>query len=360
SGSRRSCGARRSRSWPRSRTRAGGSSGPAKRRSTAAMDRRRWKPPKVGACRAGLRCSSNRILTMNPSVSEPRLRRIDFAGLSGSVLHEHLNRQWLVTNGLGGYASGTIGGDVTWRYHGLLIAALPAPFGRVLMLNHLAEGLRLPDGRVVQFGGLEASAAHDMSAHHLRDFRLENQLPLWRYEIDGVVIEKRILMPHRQNSVHLTYRLVGDAPDGCHLELRPSLHFRPFESAVSSPLPPSYELRAIGRRFEVHSGEGYPPLRLAVIGDQGWFIHEGGSRREIYYERDALRGYEARGELWSPGRFTTPLRTQDSVTLVASTEDWHIIEALEPEDAAATERMRSNRLLTIADPQTRRGFAPDL
>src|SRR2546428_7969963 len=64
-----------------------------------------------------------------------------------------LTREWLVTNGLGGYASGTIAGVASRRYHSLLIAALPAPLGRRVMLNHLPELLRLPDGSSVLFGG---------------------------------------------------------------------------------------------------------------------------------------------------------------------------------------------------------------
>ena len=61
-------------------------------------------------------------------------------------------REWLVTNGLGGYASGTVAGVVTRRYHGLLVAALPAPLGRMVMLNHLLERVRLPDGQVLWLG----------------------------------------------------------------------------------------------------------------------------------------------------------------------------------------------------------------
>src|SRR5688500_20312381 len=57
--------------------------------------------------------------------------------------------EWLVTNGLGGYASGTVSGALTRRYHGLLIAALPRPFGRTMMFNHVSETLRWPDGRIV-------------------------------------------------------------------------------------------------------------------------------------------------------------------------------------------------------------------
>ena len=77
------------------------------------------------------------------------IRRIDLRKGSEESA-ELFRREWLVTNGLGGYASGTISGSVTWRYHGLLIAALPEPFGRTVMLNHLAEAVQLADGRLVE------------------------------------------------------------------------------------------------------------------------------------------------------------------------------------------------------------------
>src|SRR5215203_5245192 len=66
-----------------------------------------------------------------------------------------LTREWLVANGLGGYASGTVSGVASRRYHGLLIAALPAPLGRWVMLNHLTELIRLPDGTKLLIGGEE-------------------------------------------------------------------------------------------------------------------------------------------------------------------------------------------------------------
>src|SRR6059058_3966451 len=125
----------------------------------------------------------------------------DGAKMSREIL---LDREWLVTNGLGGYASGTVGGAVTRRYHGLLIAALPAPLGRQMLLNHLSELLRLPDGTTVLFGGEETTegslALH--GADHLREFRLEAGLPVWRYEVGGIAFEKRVLLPHMQNTVH--------------------------------------------------------------------------------------------------------------------------------------------------------------
>src|ERR1022692_4180447 len=79
----------------------------------------------------------------------------DNAQMSRELL---LNREWLVTNGLGGYASGTVTGAITRRYHGLLIAALPNPLGRMMMLNGLSERLRHPDHRVVYTGAEELAA----------------------------------------------------------------------------------------------------------------------------------------------------------------------------------------------------------
>src|SRR5918998_6742820 len=66
-----------------------------------------------------------------------------------------LGREWLVTNGLGGFASGSLAGVPTRRYHGLLVSALPVPLGRTVMLNHLSEWLRLPTGGRYQIGGQE-------------------------------------------------------------------------------------------------------------------------------------------------------------------------------------------------------------
>jgi predicted glycogen debranching enzyme len=270
-----------------------------------------------------------------------------------------LHRQWLVTNGLGGYASGTISGAVTWRYHGLLISALPAPFGRTLMLNHLDELLRLPGGRTVQFGGSEPSHLGEPAArNYLVEFRLENQIPLWRYEVEGVVIEKRVLMPNRQNTVHITY-LLETKESGVSLELRPSVHFRGFEESVSAPHRGEYEMRVRGQQFEIDARAGFPPLRLFLAAEDSQFVQDGGHMREIIYQRDAERGLESRGALWSPGYFVARLHHR-KVTLVASTEDWHTITALDPDAAYATERERIARLRRQAHPEARRGPAAEL
>ncbi len=141
-------------------------------------------------------------------------------------------REWLVTNGLGGYASGTVSTVMTRRYHGLLIAALPAPLGRMLMLSHLDEQLSLPDGTVAATApGWEASGTgKPVEVADLAEFRLEMGLPVWRYELGEVAFEKRLLLPYRQNTVHVRYRLVpGSGP--VRLQIRPAVHFPPARAA---------------------------------------------------------------------------------------------------------------------------------
>src|SRR6185503_11110468 len=82
-------------------------------------------------------------------------RRLAWPPPDATGSDELATREWLVTNGLGGYASGTIAGVITRRYHGYLIAALPAPLGRMVMLSHIAVQVRYPDGRRVEVGGRE-------------------------------------------------------------------------------------------------------------------------------------------------------------------------------------------------------------
>lgn len=149
-------------------------------------------------------------------------------------------REWLVTNGLGGYASGTIGWSASRRYHGLLVAALPAPLGRMMMFNHLEEEFRLADGRVLRLSATApCNPTRRDSAAALAEFRLEDGLPIWRYECGDYALERRVLLPYRSNTVHLTYRLVAGSA-GAWLRLRPFLHFRPHEAAVSAPAAMPY------------------------------------------------------------------------------------------------------------------------
>jgi predicted glycogen debranching enzyme len=264
-----------------------------------------------------------------------------------------LTREWLVTNGLGGYASGTVAGIATRRYHGLLIAALPAPLGRVVMLNHVAEAFRGVDGVLHAVGGDGAHPAR------LGEFRLEGGLPVWQYRVGDVVVEKQLLMPHRQNTVHLRYRLVSGAGP-LTLELRPALHFRLHEAPVSENVGETYTLSVTGDRYEVRGPAALPTLRLFLVGHHAAFTVEGRRIDEVLYTVESSRGYDDRGSLWSPGQFDAELATGREATLIGSTEEWAVMLALTPDAARTAERERRRRLLAAAPAAARAGFAADL
>ena len=276
-------------------------------------------------------------------------------------------REWLVTNGLGGYASGTISGVVTRRYHGLLVSALPAPVGRTVMLSHVEAQVRLPSGQVLAFdpgppamGGVEPpeGAQPEMA---LVEFRLEAGLPVWRYEGSGLVIEKRVLMPYRQNTVHLTCVLIEGAV-AVRLELRPFMHVRHYESPLRAALPNLYALTAVGSRFEVVPGGDLPMLRLLMYGSASALTLDG-SEAACGYHEEQSRGYEHQGSLWTPGYFHVDLGRGPlcpEATLVASTEPWETVEALTPGPAFQTETNRRARILEQAPDRMRSGLRGEL
>jgi predicted glycogen debranching enzyme len=289
------------------------------------------------------------------------IRRIDLKNARGEQARELLCREWLTANGLGGYASGTISGTVSWRYHGLLIAALAAPFGRLAMLNHLAESLRFRDGRFVALGGVEPTTPAEVgkASNYLTEFRLENGLPIWRYELEGIVLEKHVLFLYGQNTVHINYHLLSSQHE-IRLELRPSMQFRGHEQPVNEKLADGYQLRAEDGHYEITLPDLLPRLRLVLMGDHAALTYDGGSRREIYYPKEAERGSPARGCLWSPGYFSVELHPRQHATLIASTEWWSTMLALTPAEAVGFYHTRHQRLIALSDPAAHQSPAADL
>ena len=271
-------------------------------------------------------------------------------------------REWLVANGLGGYASGTIAGAITRRYHGVLIAALAAPLGRTVMLSHLAEQVRFHDGRRAEIGGRERTGetrdAH--GAGYLVEFRLEGGLPVWRYDVDGAIIEKRLFLPHMQNTVHLLYELVSGA-DAVDLALRPSVNFRPQEAPVSEPLDSAYECRGLGPDQAIAlPGSPLPALRMKLCAEEAAFTVNERRLDNVLYPVEESRGYQARGDLWSPGYFGLRLRRGQPAAFVASTESVETMNVLQPWAAFEAEKQRRQRLVAQADETAHDGTAAEL
>jgi len=272
-----------------------------------------------------------------------------------------LTREWIVTNGLGGFASGSVSGACTRRYHGLLIASLPAPLGRMVMLSHFGEEIAMPDESIVDFGGEELSEEHfDLHASkYLTEFRLEAGLPVWTYDIRGCTIEKRVWMPHLQNTVHVSYKYMCDTGIA-RLRLRPSMHFREHEAPVSLPMHKPYRVQASGDQYEVFTDSPIPPLRFRLHGPSAGFVLDGGRFKTIFYRVEQSRGYEYRGPVWCPGYLRATLHPGETFSVVASTEPWEKILALDPGDGVRRELTRRRKLVDMARPELKTGSPAEL
>src|SRR6266567_4056201 len=140
-------------------------------------------------------------------------------------LESALSREWLETNGLGGFSSSTIVGLNTRRYHGLLTAATRPPVGRFVLLSKIEETLLIGGRHYDLSANQYAGAVYPEGHRYLTEFRLD-PFPRFTYQAGGVVLEKRIFMVHGENTVVIEYEF--NSPVDGSLELRPLIAFRDY------------------------------------------------------------------------------------------------------------------------------------
>jgi predicted glycogen debranching enzyme len=266
-----------------------------------------------------------------------------------------LAREWLVTNGLGGYAAGTIGGAPSRRYHGVLIAALPPPYGRRLMLTDLHEELYVSGERV---GQLTARAADEAELVPLTEFRLEVGLPVWMYDFGGIVVRKRLLMPRGQNTVHVLYELQEGA-ETVRLEVALAVHHRSHDDSVATPFDEYRPLEQTPFGHELVLGE-LPTLKLRIDGSRVEYTERHAHWPERRYPLEESRGYLDTATPWTPGVFTLELARGRASAIVASTEPWEVVTALGASAALVAERERRLQCIAAASAPARDGLAAEL
>ena len=144
-----------------------------------------------------------------------------------SSLDKAVKLEWLETNGIGGFASSTIVGLNTRRYHGLLTAATKPPVGRVVLLSKLEETLIVGGQRYELSANQYPGVVHPQGYVYLREFRLD-PFPTFVYQVNGIEVEKRVFMVHGENTTVIEYEL----PPECVLELRPLIAFRDYHSTT--------------------------------------------------------------------------------------------------------------------------------
>ena len=271
-------------------------------------------------------------------------------------------REWLLTNGLGGYSSGTVGGVPTRRFHGLLVAALPAPFGRMMMLNHLAETLVPADGAPIALTGFEGRGGL-MLPDALVEVALENGRPVWTFERAGLLFEKRLVVTHRQNTVRVAYRLAaGDRP--ARLVLTPALSLRAHEGRVDlTPEPFRVERSEDGGQVsvEVISGnERLPPLRLLAKAATPARWRDDDGLIDVAYRTERALGYDWLGGLRRFGSIELDVAPGAEVVFTASTEEWAGLREVDAAQAIRLEDERRLRLIAQADPALQNAHGREL
>ncbi len=268
----------------------------------------------------------------------------------------HLTQEWLATNGLGGYASGTVLGPITRRYHGLLIAALPNPWGRMMMLHGLSERFRMHE-KGARFAGSRDLMGVAEPMLTPTEFRLECGLPVWSYDLWGNIVEKRVLMPFKQNTVYIEYRYVSGSGT-IRLGLRPGIQFRNHDAPVDSHSSRGYVLQVADHRLEISHGPELPVLHMQTSPRTSFTYDPATATIDYLFER--RRGYPSHGGLWSPGYFRADLEPGSAIVLKASTEAWDVLEALPYEEALAAEMSRRLELIEGAAPHDKRGVLAEL
>ena len=154
-------------------------------------------------------------------------------------------REWLETNGIGGFSSSTVIGLNTRRYHGLLTAATKPPVGRLVLLSKLEETLVI-DGRRYELSANQyPGVIHPQGFNYQTGFRLD-PFPVFTYEIDGLRLEKSVFMVQGENTTVIQYQLL-DTPGHAKLELRPLIAFRDYHSTTR-------ENDALNRHVQIEDG----------------------------------------------------------------------------------------------------------
>jgi predicted glycogen debranching enzyme len=277
------------------------------------------------------------------------------AGDDPALLRE---REWLVTNGLGGYASGTLLGVVSRRQHGLFVPNLQNPKGRHVMISRFDEDIEC-GGTRARLGAAEFMDGRRVGEadRYLREFRWTHMMPRWTFQIGDSVIEKTIVMPHNQNTVCVHYRLLQG--QCALLELRPFVAFRRIDAELRHTDEWPFELRVARGRHEIVAHDSPLRLRFGLRPARGVFVSDEQESAGVLYRVESERGYDHAENVFSPGYFRVELSGDQPIAFLATSQDWESFDAL-GEDLVHRQVSRVERLLSAAPPALQRGFGAQL
>jgi predicted glycogen debranching enzyme len=227
------------------------------------------------------------------------------------------SREWLVTNGIGGYASGTMAGSLTRRYHGLLLAALQPPVGRTLLVSAIDE--------IVHYAGADFSLATHRWASGavdpkgfvlLEEFHLEGSTPVWTYALADALLEKRVWMRQGENTTYIQYTLLRGS-SALEMDLKALVNYRDFHS-ITHAGDWRMNITPVEQGVKVLAYEGATPFYLKCSAATCELRHEW--YLECNYSAETERGLSDKEDRLFAALFHTRLEVGASVTLIATTE----------------------------------------
>jgi predicted glycogen debranching enzyme len=227
------------------------------------------------------------------------------------------SREWLVTNGLGSYASGTVAGTTTRRYHGLLVAALRPPVKRTVLVNGIDETARYL-GNTFSLGTNRWKSGFVSPRGYLQieSFHLEGSKPVWRYALEDALLEKRVWMKQGENTTYVRYSLIRGRA-AVDLDAKVLVNYRDFHHTTQNP-DWSKHIDLVENGVKVVAFEGATPTYLKSASGS-WAPREEWYRA-YYLPAEHERGLDDQEDRLYAGQFHCQLRVGESVTLVLSTE----------------------------------------
>ncbi len=263
-------------------------------------------------------------------------------------------REWLCANGIGGFASGTVAGTLTRRYHGLLVAALKPPLGRTLLVAKLDDGVEYDGLRCALSANRWADGMVDPHGYRsIERFRLEGTTPVWTYAIADALLEKRIWMEQGANTTYVQYRLLR-ARVPVALEAKALVNYRDYHGTTRAG---GWRMRveAAGSGLRVTAYDGAHPFLLRAQSSEVQPTHDWYERFDLPAER--ARGLDCQDDHLHAGTFRATLRPGETLTIVLSAE-----AAPDPDGDAAWRRRQRHEAELLegwreALPSSRR--APD-
>jgi predicted glycogen debranching enzyme len=265
------------------------------------------------------------------------------------------SREWLETNGIGGFASGTISGANTRRYHGLLTAATRPPLGRVTMVSKFEETLII-DGERFEFSANQyPNAVYPQGFQHLKNFRLD-PFPVWIFAINGTEIEKSVFMVHGENSTIVRYRIkengeeteknnedlkVGENQTSkIKLELRPLISFVDYHHLQHEIADFSADFTLSKNCVEIQPDDKLPALFFAHNANE---VEKSGYwYRNFEYAIEKERGFDFTEDLFQPFvlKFDLTEKAEKAVVIVSTeNRDYSDAEALEKTEIERRENL---------------------